>query len=84
MIERSQQLQDSARVQVFNSLWLHIYTTVYKELQSMDSSSMYDCKESITGPLPHCATAAGLGQGPLPDLQSQYFFKTSCRCSLKK
>lgn len=30
-----------------------IFETVYKELRSMDSSSMYGCNESITTPLPN-------------------------------
>lgn len=30
-----------------------IYKTVYKELRSMDSSSMYGCNESITALLPN-------------------------------
>lgn len=44
--------QDSARVQAAFSLWFPLYTTVYKELRSMDSSSLLSCGESITAPLP--------------------------------
>lgn len=52
-------LQDSSGVQaMFNSLWFHIYTTVYKEFWSMDYSSIYDFNESTTTPLPNWTVTA--------------------------
>lgn len=68
---RSWQLQASARVQAaFPSLILHLHNSlsmqqsVYKELRSMDSSSMYGCNEPTTAPVPNCVTATTkLGTG---------------------
>lgn len=60
---------------MFNSLWFHIYTIIYKEFQSMDYSSIYDFNKSITTLAQqncHSYYIAML-QSYLSILQSQYF-----------
>lgn len=78
MIGEVQQLQDSARVQAVFSLWFPLYTTVYKELRSMDFSSLYGCSESITAPLPNSVPRLQQSQGT-GSISQFYSHKTSLK-----
>lgn len=81
--ERSQKLQGFARVHVaFSDLWFHTAIAVYKELRSMDSSSMYGRNKSITAPLSTATTK--LGHSHISQFYSHTLLQNLRCCFVKK